>query len=132
MGVCGDGRAWDGGQLVPTQTNRANYIHWLPDLLALSRPEGIQIEGRRGRGKGDGLKADLFFSTEPTTYTGCRTCWHFQGLKVVREAGGQSGGEGRAGFKFSVAFMHLLGTFKAGRWERGLAGGRAKGGGEGG
>jgi len=27
------------GQLVPTVTNRANYIHWINDLLALSSPE---------------------------------------------------------------------------------------------
>ena len=28
------------GQLVPPVTNRANYIHWLEDLLALSLPPG--------------------------------------------------------------------------------------------
>lgn len=28
------------GQLVPPVTNRANYIHWLEDLLALSSPPG--------------------------------------------------------------------------------------------
>ena len=28
------------GQLVPPLTNRANYIHWLEDLLALSAPSG--------------------------------------------------------------------------------------------
>lgn len=28
------------GQLVPPLTNRANYIHWLEDLLALSAPPG--------------------------------------------------------------------------------------------
>lgn len=28
------------GQLVPPITNRANYIHWLEDLLGLSAPEG--------------------------------------------------------------------------------------------
>ena len=33
------------GQLVPTLTNRANYIHWLHDLLLLSSPEG---EARKG------------------------------------------------------------------------------------
>ena len=27
------------GQLVPTVTNRANYVHWVNDLLALSAPE---------------------------------------------------------------------------------------------
>lgn len=27
------------GQLVPTLTNRANYVHWINDLLALSSPE---------------------------------------------------------------------------------------------
>lgn len=33
---------WDlpAGALVPTVTNRANYIHWLSDLLALSSPAG--------------------------------------------------------------------------------------------
>lgn len=28
------------GQLVPPVTNRANYIHWLQDLLGLSAPKG--------------------------------------------------------------------------------------------
>ncbi|KAL4858898.1 U6 small nuclear RNA (adenine-(43)-N(6))-methyltransferase [Chlorella vulgaris] len=28
------------GQLVPPVTNRVNYIHWLEDLLSLSKPEG--------------------------------------------------------------------------------------------
>ena len=28
------------GHLVPPVTNRANYIHWLEDLLALSSPPG--------------------------------------------------------------------------------------------
>lgn len=28
------------GQLVPPVTNRANYIHWLEDLLSLSAPKG--------------------------------------------------------------------------------------------
>ncbi len=34
------GVAWDlpPGHLVPTLTNRANYVHWLADLLALSAP----------------------------------------------------------------------------------------------
>ncbi|GAX84031.1 hypothetical protein CEUSTIGMA_g11455.t1 [Chlamydomonas eustigma] len=30
------------GQLVPTLTNRANYIHWINDLLQLSSPEGTK------------------------------------------------------------------------------------------
>jgi hypothetical protein len=30
------------GQLVPPVTNRVNYIHWLEDLLSLSKPEGGQ------------------------------------------------------------------------------------------
>eukprot|EP00887_Chlorella_sp_A99_P005035 scaffold4.g5035.t1 len=36
------GIVWDvpPGQLVPPLTNRANYIHWLEDLLALSAPPG--------------------------------------------------------------------------------------------
>ena len=28
------------GHLVPPVTNRANYIHWINDLLLLSSPEG--------------------------------------------------------------------------------------------
>lgn len=28
------------GQLVPPVTNRANYVHWVQDLLLLSAPEG--------------------------------------------------------------------------------------------
>ena len=31
------------GQLVPPLTNRANYIHWLEDLLALSAPPGAWV-----------------------------------------------------------------------------------------
>ena len=38
---CGPLRRWVPlGQLVPPVTNRANYIHWLEDLLALSAPPG--------------------------------------------------------------------------------------------
>lgn len=35
------GLAWwlPEGQLVPPVTNRANYLHWVNDLLALSAPE---------------------------------------------------------------------------------------------
>ncbi|PRW44527.1 methyltransferase 16 isoform X2 isoform A [Chlorella sorokiniana] len=33
------------GQLVPPVTNRANYIHWLQDLLGLSAPKGGAIVG---------------------------------------------------------------------------------------
>ena len=29
------------GQLIPAVTNRANYIHWLQDLLLLSAPPGM-------------------------------------------------------------------------------------------
>lgn len=36
------GVSWDvpEGQLLPTVTNRLNYIHWLQDLLTLSSPPG--------------------------------------------------------------------------------------------
>lgn len=30
------------GQLIPAVTNRANYIHWINDLLQLSAPPGEQ------------------------------------------------------------------------------------------
>jgi 23S rRNA (adenine1618-N6)-methyltransferase len=33
------------GQLVPTVTNRANYIHWINDLLALSAPQRASPAG---------------------------------------------------------------------------------------
>ncbi|KAI7842940.1 hypothetical protein COHA_003449 [Chlorella ohadii] len=33
------------GQLVPPVTNRANYIHWLQDLLSLSAPGGGMVIG---------------------------------------------------------------------------------------
>ncbi|MEW5302420.1 MAG: hypothetical protein WDW36_005209 [Sanguina aurantia] len=41
------GIEWDlpAGALVPTVTNRANYIHWLSDLLALSSPPGGVVRG---------------------------------------------------------------------------------------
>ena len=31
------------GQLIPAVTNRANYIHWLQDLLQLSKPSGARF-----------------------------------------------------------------------------------------
>lgn len=37
------------GQLVPTVTNRANYIHWINDLLQLSSPEGGWGRGSAGK-----------------------------------------------------------------------------------
>ena len=45
--------SWDipKGHLCPPVANRANYIHWLEDLLQLSRPSGgpnIEYEGVRG------------------------------------------------------------------------------------
>jgi 23S rRNA (adenine1618-N6)-methyltransferase len=33
------------GHLVPPVTNRANYIHWIEDLLALSSPPGEHAQG---------------------------------------------------------------------------------------
>ncbi|KAF6250628.1 hypothetical protein COO60DRAFT_1705635 [Scenedesmus sp. NREL 46B-D3] len=33
------------GQLVPPVPNRANYVHWLHDLLQLSAPPGPQVHG---------------------------------------------------------------------------------------
>jgi hypothetical protein len=34
------------GQLIPTLTNRANYIHWINDLLQLSKPPGaVNLNG---------------------------------------------------------------------------------------
>lgn len=39
------------GQLVPPVPNRANYIHWVADLLRLSSPPGAD-EGRRQRERG--------------------------------------------------------------------------------
>ena len=36
------------GHLVPPVTNRANYIHWLEDLLALSSPPGAPSAARPG------------------------------------------------------------------------------------
>lgn len=40
---CDFGVIWDlpEGQLVPPVPNRANYIHWVADLLQLSSPKGI-------------------------------------------------------------------------------------------
>jgi hypothetical protein len=39
------GVTWDlpPGQLVPPVPNRANYIHWVADLLALSSPPGVAV-----------------------------------------------------------------------------------------
>ena len=44
------GITWDLplGQLVPPLANRANYLHWLADLLALDAPRGVPDGTVRG------------------------------------------------------------------------------------
>jgi 23S rRNA (adenine1618-N6)-methyltransferase len=55
--------AWDipEGQLCPPVANRANYIHWLEDLLRLSRPRGMAETGADVRGLDIGVGANCVY-----------------------------------------------------------------------
>lgn len=63
-------------QLVPPLTNRANYVHWIEDLLELSRPEG-QV-----RGLDIGTGANCIYALLGAALCG----WHMVGADVTEEA----------------------------------------------
>lgn len=67
------------GQLIPPLPNRANYIHWLEDLLALSSPEGMQHAAGLDIGCGTNLIYPLL---------GCamHDNWRFVAVDVTPEA----------------------------------------------
>ena len=68
---------WDvpEGQLVPPVTNRANYIHWLEDLLLLSSPTGSEII----KGLDIGCGANCIYPLLGAALNG----WHFVGTDIT-------------------------------------------------
>jgi len=68
---------WDvpEGQLVPPVTNRANYIHWLEDLLVLSSPTGSNPL----RGLDIGCGANCIYPLLGAALNG----WHFVGTDIT-------------------------------------------------
>ena len=68
---------WDvpEGQLVPPVTNRANYIHWLEDLLVLSSPTGSETI----KGLDIGCGANCIHPLLGAALNG----WHFVGTDVT-------------------------------------------------
>ncbi|KAL0029114.1 hypothetical protein WJX77_007949 [Trebouxia sp. C0004] len=69
--------AWDvpEGQLVPPITNRANYIHWLEDLLLLSSPTGSETI----KGLDIGCGANCIYPLLGAALNG----WHFVGTDIT-------------------------------------------------
>jgi len=68
---------WDvpEGQLVPPVTNRANYIHWLEDLLVLSCPTGSETI----KGLDIGCGANCIYPLLGAALNG----WHFVGTDIT-------------------------------------------------
>ncbi|DBA82336.1 TPA: hypothetical protein ACH3X2_000593 [Trebouxia sp. C0005] len=68
---------WDvpEGQLVPPVTNRANYIHWLEDLLVLSSPTGSKTI----KGLDIGCGANCIYPLLGAALNG----WHFVGTDIM-------------------------------------------------
>ena len=74
--------AWDipEGQLCPPVANRANYIHWLEDLLRLSRPSGLsETTGAHVRGLDIGVGANCVYPLLGASING----WSFVGSDVT-------------------------------------------------
>ena len=73
--------AWDipDGQLCPPVANRANYIHWLEDLLRLSRPSGMAQTGPGVRGLDIGVGANCVYPLLGASING----WSFVGSDVT-------------------------------------------------
>lgn len=73
--------AWDipEGQLCPPVANRANYIHWLEDLMWLSRPAGVPETGAEVRGLDIGVGANCVYPLLGAAING----WSFVGSDVT-------------------------------------------------
>ncbi|KAL6782426.1 hypothetical protein ACKKBG_A06750 [Auxenochlorella protothecoides x Auxenochlorella symbiontica] len=73
------GLRWDlpPGHLAPPVTGRANYVHWVQDLLALSAPEGGEVCGLDV-----GTGANLIYPLLGAALAG----WRFVGVDVSRAA----------------------------------------------
>lgn len=66
-------------QLCPPVANRANYIHWLEDLLLQSRPSGVAETGASVRGLDVGVGASCVFPLLGASING----WSFVGVDIV-------------------------------------------------
>ena len=75
---------WDlpRNQLCPPVSNRSNYIHWVEDLLELSRPDGVDKIGVSVRGLDVGVGANCVFPLLGALING----WSFVGIDIVDTA----------------------------------------------
>ena len=75
---------WDlpRNQLCPPVSNRSNYIHWVEDLLELSRPDGVDKTGASVRGLDVGVGANCVFPLLGALING----WSFVGIDIVDTA----------------------------------------------
>lgn len=77
-------RSWNlpQGHLCPAVANRANYLHWIEDLLRLSRPEGCPQRGAAVRGLDVGVGANCVYPLIAASLNG----WSFVGADITDSA----------------------------------------------
>jgi 23S rRNA (adenine1618-N6)-methyltransferase len=67
------------GHLCPPVANRANYVHWIEDLLLLSRPDGCDTRGPGVVGLDVGVGANCIYPLIGASLNG----WRFVGCDVT-------------------------------------------------
>jgi 23S rRNA (adenine1618-N6)-methyltransferase len=70
------------GHLIPPVANRANYVHWIQDLLRASRPDGVEIAGPTVLGLDVGVGANCVYPLIGAATHG----WRFVGCDVADAA----------------------------------------------
>lgn len=77
-------RSWNlpPGHLCPAVANRANYVHWIEDLLRLSRPAGCPERGAAVRGLDVGVGANCVYPLIAASLNG----WSFVGADITDAA----------------------------------------------
>jgi 23S rRNA (adenine1618-N6)-methyltransferase len=90
------------GHLCPPAANRANYVHWIEDLLALSRPSSASasVRGPGVVGLDIGVGANCVYPLIGASLNG----WRFVGIDVTDVAVASA----RANAEANVAIRHLI------------------------
>lgn len=90
------------GHLCPPVANRANYVHWIEDLLALSRPSSASasLRGPGVVGLDIGVGANCVYPLIGASLNG----WRFVGIDITDVAVASA----RANAEANVAIRHLI------------------------